>query len=230
MPNTIVFSSIASTYAFWPSVFGRMLLPRDVRIAWPSTSAGLPLVRARGCALEEVTSAGPRSAPLRTICEQLLDERLARRATCSPAPSRVISLPRTARRRRDTGARSSSAAGPAGRAAAPSRRRRPAARRASTRRRRAVVSQPRVPSVEAAAEHVGVHVEDGLTGARAGVEDEPEVAVGVLGGERLRATDDDLGEQRRGRRRRARRRCGTPRSSGPRAGAPAPSARCRGRR
>ena len=43
MPNVMVCSSIASTYAFCPSVLGRMLLPRPVRIAWLSTSAGLAL-------------------------------------------------------------------------------------------------------------------------------------------------------------------------------------------
>src|SRR6478609_816490 len=39
-----------------------------------------------------------------------------------------------------------------------------------------------------------MHVRDGLTRARAGVEHEPEVAVGMLGGDGVRETDD-LGEQ-----------------------------------
>ena len=42
---------------------------------------------------------------------------------------------------------------------------------------------------------MGVHVEDGLAGALAGVEDEPELAVGVLVGERVRDRRHDLGEQ-----------------------------------
>ena len=58
-----------------------------------------------------------------------------------------------------------------------------------------------------------MHVEDGLAGAAAGVEDEPELAVGELVGEPLRDRDE-LGEQRRVARRRARRRRGTRRVFG----------------
>ena len=53
MPNVIVFWSIASTYAFCPSVFGRMLLPRLVRIAWLEH-----LGRAALAALEDARGTG----------------------------------------------------------------------------------------------------------------------------------------------------------------------------
>ncbi|OUD85724.1 hypothetical protein BC477_15055 [Clavibacter michiganensis subsp. michiganensis] len=38
MPNTMVFSSMACTYCFWPCVFGRTVRPRDCTMASLSTS------------------------------------------------------------------------------------------------------------------------------------------------------------------------------------------------
>ena len=42
MPNVMVLSSIASTYARWPAVFGRMTLPRREMISSPKMSATDP--------------------------------------------------------------------------------------------------------------------------------------------------------------------------------------------
>ena len=46
MPKTTVCLSMASTYRFWFSVFGRMVLPRVDKMLWVSTSAGRASSRA----------------------------------------------------------------------------------------------------------------------------------------------------------------------------------------
>ncbi len=57
MPNTIVCSSIGvDVAAFCPSVFGRMTLPRDDRMASPSTSDGCGPPSVRSMRFDEVTS------------------------------------------------------------------------------------------------------------------------------------------------------------------------------
>ena len=52
IPKTMVFSSIASTYCFWPSVFGRIVRPRLDTMFIVRTSAGRSFVWARNILIE----------------------------------------------------------------------------------------------------------------------------------------------------------------------------------
>src|SRR3954453_5520007 len=183
---------MASTYAFWPSVLGRMLLPRVVRIAWLSTSAGLPSPRSRIRA-DEVTSTGPRSAPLRTSWMSSCTRRSAA-ATCSGGPSRVTRLPRTSTvtsgywcsivvSRRSWGPSSRTMATPSTwNSACPLDERGGVSLEA-----KGAFRHFRVFGVQP--QDVGVHMEHGLACTLAGVEHQPVVAARSLVGETLRDRD-----------------------------------------
>ena len=99
MPNTMVCSSIASTYRFWLSVFGRMVRPRREMMFSPSTwlgdsaadpagpgSASMPIVRrtASGVITEPDSCSASSSRMVRSA-----------KATSSALPRRVTRLPRT---------------------------------------------------------------------------------------------------------------------------------------
>src|SRR5690606_5054717 len=173
-----------------------MALPRAVRIAWLSTSAGAPpLSRMRR---EVVTSAGPRSTPLRTSSTSSSTSRPAAR-TCSAGPSSLTRLPRTSTStsgywcssvvsRRSWGPSSRTMATPSTSSSTWSW----SARACPEENCRSPCSSPSGKGSfrKSSGEHVVVHVEDGLSGVLAGVEYEPVVAVCVLAGELLRDRHD----------------------------------------
>src|SRR6478735_5239127 len=187
IPNTIVLWSIASTYWLCPSVFGRMLLPRAVRMAWPSTSAGLRFRSVPSILAELVTSAGDSSWPLRTICSSSSTRRCAA-ATWVGSPARVISLPRTCTL--TSGYWRSSVV--SRRSCGPSRR--TICTPSTLSRASAPSSGAAVESLEGkasflepafagGAQYMCMDVEHGLTRALARVEDQAVVAVAVFPGE-----------------------------------------------
>src|SRR3954464_7009333 len=93
MPNTMVCASIASTYRFWFSVFGRIVLPRRDRMSRVSTSAGdspsLPVSIATLCR----TTSGVSGWLLAAIAISSEMTRSAH-ATSPGSPVRVSALPR----------------------------------------------------------------------------------------------------------------------------------------
>ena len=227
----MVFSSIASTYSFWPSVFGRMLLPRlgEDRLAEQ-------LGRAALAALEDARRTwshrpGRGRAPFAHHLHELVDEPLGGARPARRGPSRVTWLPRTSTStsgyccsmvvsRRSCGPSSRTMATPS---TCEFDARGVGARAAGE----LSLLVAKGAFLEGAAEHVGVHVEHGLAGGFAGVEDETELAVGVLARRVVAAgASPTISASSAGRRRRARRRRRTAASSGPPAGAREPSARC----
>ncbi len=58
MPKTMVWSSIASTYRFWFSVFGRIVRPRFERMLRVRTSAGRSEVCCRSMPTARSTASG----------------------------------------------------------------------------------------------------------------------------------------------------------------------------
>lgn len=93
MPKTMVCLSIASTYRFWLTVFGRMVRPREDRMSRDRTSAGRS-VAIRSMWMLRSTASGDSSAP-----EPTNSISSSKRRTTTPLssglPVMVISLPRT---------------------------------------------------------------------------------------------------------------------------------------
>ena len=94
MPKTTVCLSMASTYRFWLSVLGRIVLPREDKMLWVSTSAGL--ASSAAFIIEQIrsTPSGVRPWPVRSTVTISFTTSAAR-ATAAWVPVRVISLPRT---------------------------------------------------------------------------------------------------------------------------------------
>ena len=93
MPKTIVFWSIASTYFFWFSVFGRMVRPRLLRMLRLSTSAGRSCVSVRSMPMERSTVSAVSPWPVRTMATSSSSSR-STSATSAGAPVTVSWLPR----------------------------------------------------------------------------------------------------------------------------------------
>ena len=94
MPKTIVCRSIASTYRFWFSVFGRIVRPRRDRMLRLSTSAGRSASPACSIPSECRMESAVRVCPAATSSSSSSNSRTAR-ALSAGSPLIVISLPRT---------------------------------------------------------------------------------------------------------------------------------------
>src|SRR5258708_1138475 len=151
-----------------------------------STSAGLSSPEARSMAMLRSTASGVSSLPLRTISISSLNS-FATSSISASGPLTVISLPRTWMspvKARSTTCTTSSRDPRSPPMAGP-----PAPPNLGPRLAR------RPPQV-AAAQYVGVHVEDGLTGLRAGVEHHPVAGLGdALGGGDLVCLEQQRGQE-----------------------------------
>ena len=94
MAKTIVCESMASTYRFWFSVFGRIVRPRADRMSSVSTSSGRAAGRLRSIETVCSTTSADSSVPLVTSLVSSPKSR-ATSAVSVSGPVTVISLPRT---------------------------------------------------------------------------------------------------------------------------------------
>src|SRR6266545_4806611 len=94
MANRTVCWSIASTYRFWPSVFGRMVRPRRDRMLRVRTSAGRSVVPSESMPTVRRTASSVRVWPFSISSSSSVKMRSAN-ALSPAAPVMVISLPRT---------------------------------------------------------------------------------------------------------------------------------------
>ncbi len=92
--NTIVCLSIASTYCFWFSVFGRIVRPRFDRMFSVSTSAGRVSSAERNMLIDRSTASSVSGCPVRST-STISPNSFWISSTSPRFPVTVISLPRT---------------------------------------------------------------------------------------------------------------------------------------